>query len=107
VHLVCLPLAIVVAAIAPCVFALARDVVETEHAHIAGPIVPVKLPMSVLCSIDVRSFVPCLIRPSFHSMTVLLVVFPLAIVDCTIVVDVLAKSICLVIAPLTLIDVAI
>ena len=106
-HFIAKPFALIISAIGPGVLADALDVVVAELADVAGPVVPVELTMSMLSSVDVGTFVACLIRPSFDTVAVLLVILPAALVHGTVIMHVLALAISLVVEPLALVNVAI
>jgi len=107
VHLISRPVTIETAAIAPGVLALSRNIILLEFTNIARTIMPVELTKTVLSSVDVGTFIPGFIRPCLYSMSVLLIIFPLAFIDRSVKMQVLASSIGFIITPLAYVNISI
>ena len=106
-HFIAKPFTIIIPPVRPSVLAMALDVVLSELSDVAGSIMPVEVPMAMLCAIDVGALIACLVRPRLDSLPVLLVFLPAAFVDGTVVVHVLAVTVGFVVEPLALVDVSI
>lgn len=107
VHLVGQPGSFVHTTIAPCVTAIALDIVVGEVAEVVGAVAPGELALALLASFDVITFVASSIAPSLDTLAVLLVVLPLALINRTVEVQVFSLAVCFIVAPLTDIDIAI
>ena len=100
-HFVSVPVTIVAASIAPLVLTPTANVIKAKLTDVASPVRPAKSAFAVFGSVDVVSFVTCLVLPYLHAVPMLLIVFPLALIHGPIVVDVLSMPIGLILAPLT------
>lgn len=105
-HSVINPISLENTAVSPNVFADSVNVVLLEIAVVRALVTPNELAFAVFHALDVFSGILGTIWPLFDSLSVLLVVEPLALVPASIIVGVNAETIGLVLVPGAFVDVA-
>lgn len=107
VHLVCEPGTQIFTTITPSVTAVSLDIIVFEVTEVVGAVAPGELSLPLLAPFDILTLVASSIAPCFDTLTVLLIILPLALINRTVEVQIFSFPVGFVVSPFSNIDVTI
>lgn len=107
VHLVREPGTQIFTTITPSVTAVSLDIIVFEVTEVVGAVAPGELSLPLLAPFDILTLVASSIAPCFDTLTVLLIILPLALINRTVEVQIFSFPVGFVVSPFSNIDVTI